>query len=217
MFSAEGVFSADYSAKKLDTREGFHWAPPPAECIWVSEGSTTASLASDSDSVISPRRRRVTWGPVETRPYEVDPREYDVKWENTATTAPKSSAPQRPKLPTTLVLRNLPETVDRTYLRHFLDSCGFCCQYDFLFLPIKRKTGQHKGIAYVNFLTHEAAICAIMKLSQWCQSSWSPGCQGLHRLLESYRSSGLMSPDTPDECKPIIFLNGYLVELPQEA
>jgi hypothetical protein len=126
----------------------------------------------------------------------------------------KSRTPQGPMLvPTTIVLRNFAETVDRTYLCYLLDSTGFYGHYDFLFVPISRKTGKHKGLAYINFTTHAAATSAMLKLSYWFQVSWNQACQGLRALVENYQNSPLMSQDTPNACKPIFLLNGQPVDL----
>jgi len=44
---------------------------------------------------------------------------------------------------------------------------------------------------------------------------WNDKCQGLSELVERYRNSPVMHASVPQECKPVIFLNGRTVKFPE--
>merc|ERR1719382_524634 len=51
---------------------------------------------------------------------------------------------------TTVMLRNLPNTLNRDKLRQTLDDMGFCGQYDLVYLPVDFSTGAGLGYAFIN-------------------------------------------------------------------
>jgi len=57
---------------------------------------------------------------------------------------------------TTLMLRNLPQTVTQKRLIEELTSSGFAGLYDFCYMPSSFHTGVGKGYAFVNFKSVEA-------------------------------------------------------------
>merc|ERR1711953_166440 len=91
---------------------------------------------------------------------------------------------------------------------------GFRCHYDFLYLPLNYKTGLNLGFAFVNFVSNRAAMCAISRFSSMFEVKWSQKRRGLQENVEYYQNTALMSPDMPDEFKPILFVNGLRVNFP---
>jgi len=127
------------------------------------------------------------------------------------------SAPPGLEAPTTLVLQKLPKSLDRASLLAFLDMHGFRGQYDFLYLPLDYKTRLSLGFAFVNFVSNAAARCAMDRFSSMFEVKWSQKRRGLQENIEHYRNTALMSPDMPDEFKPILLLNGVRVDFPGDG
>jgi regulator of replication initiation timing len=129
-----------------------------------------------------------------------------------------------PEERTTVMLRNLPNNYSRIMLIDLIDSEGFQCKWDFLYLPIDFNTRACLGYAFVNLINHEVA-CEFMKafedFSEWiipsrkhCIASWSGPHQGLEEHIERYKNSPVMHPAVPDECKPVIFQHGIRMMFP---
>jgi len=51
-------------------------------------------------------------------------------------------------------------------------------------------------------------------ITQVCCLGWSRPHQGLSALIERYRNSPVMHESLPDECKPMVFVNGARVSFP---
>eukprot|EP00928_Gymnodinium_smaydae_P014004 TRINITY_DN15081_c0_g1_i2.p1 TRINITY_DN15081_c0_g1~~TRINITY_DN15081_c0_g1_i2.p1 ORF type:complete len:784 (-),score=69.08 TRINITY_DN15081_c0_g1_i2:192-2300(-) len=58
---------------------------------------------------------------------------------------------------TTVMIRNLPQTMTQMQLLLELDKTGFQDRYDFCYMPASFNTGMTKGFAFVNFASHELA------------------------------------------------------------
>jgi len=128
---------------------------------------------------------------------------------------------------TTVMLRNLPNDYTREMLLDLLDTSGFYCLYDFVYLPIdfKRKAGL--GYAFVNMVTHEDALRIKEKLDgfgSWvvssqkvCEVAWGDPLQGLEDHIERYRNSPVMHEDVPDVYRPVLFQGGCRVEFPKST
>jgi len=123
-------------------------------------------------------------------------------------------APPGLEAPSTLVLQKLPKTLDRASLLAFLDMQGFRGHYDFLYLPLNYKSGLSLGFAFVNFVSNAAAKCAMDRFSSMFEVKWSQKRRGLQENIEYYQNTALMSPDMPDEFKPILLVNGLRVDFP---
>eukprot|EP00443_Scrippsiella_acuminata_P064120 CAMPEP_0115394964 /NCGR_PEP_ID=MMETSP0271-20121206/12540_1 /TAXON_ID=71861 /ORGANISM="Scrippsiella trochoidea, Strain CCMP3099" /LENGTH=445 /DNA_ID=CAMNT_0002818657 /DNA_START=62 /DNA_END=1399 /DNA_ORIENTATION=- len=126
---------------------------------------------------------------------------------------------------TTLMLRNIPNNYTRAMLKELLDSEGFMCRYDFLYLPHDFKTQAGLGFAFVNLITHEDAERMRQHLtgfrrwaipsSKTCAVGWSgPDQQGLAANIERYRNSSVMHKSVPEECKPLLLENGIPMKFP---
>merc|ERR1712232_1251272 len=98
-----------------------------------------------------------------------------------------------------------------------LDSLGFHGQYDFVYLPLSFNDGLNIGFAFVNFVTNASARCALYRLSCWCEVAWSQKRQGLREHIQHYQGTALMSPDMPDEFKPILLAKGVRVDFPGDG
>mmetsp|Transcript_69167 Transcript_69167/g.179774 ORF Transcript_69167/g.179774 Transcript_69167/m.179774 type:complete len:398 (+) Transcript_69167:86-1279(+) len=132
-----------------------------------------------------------------------------------------TSSPER----TTLMLRNIPSDYSRAMLTMLLDSQGFAGRYDFVYLPYDFKTQAGLGFAFVNALTHKDAEQMWQRLtgfgswetpsSKTCVVGWSGSDQqGLQANVERYRNSSVMHESVPEECKPLMLVNGVPVPFP---
>jgi len=125
---------------------------------------------------------------------------------------------------TTVMLRNLPNTLTRDMLLQMLDEKLFLGQFDLVYLPVDFSTGTGLGYAFVNL----SAPVFVQRLweafdgnSEWpvesdkvCTVSWSDPHQGLASHIERYQNSPVMHPEVPDEWKPALFMHGMRVDFP---
>ena len=138
--------------------------------------------------------------------------------------SPKQAWPAHEKR-TTVMMRNLPLNYTRAMLLEMLDSEGFRGQYDFVYMPLDFKTMSGLGYAFVNLV--DASLlpgfwAAFDGFSRWvlptskvCQLGWSKPYQGLRANLQRYRNSSVMHCSVPDECKPILFVDGERAAFPR--
>eukprot|EP00928_Gymnodinium_smaydae_P030668 TRINITY_DN2273_c0_g2_i4.p1 TRINITY_DN2273_c0_g2~~TRINITY_DN2273_c0_g2_i4.p1 ORF type:complete len:359 (+),score=59.54 TRINITY_DN2273_c0_g2_i4:56-1132(+) len=137
--------------------------------------------------------------------------------------APRKDVPVDQR--TTIMLRNLPNNVNRDMLKRLLDDNGFFGLYNFLYLPIDFQSGAALGYAFVNMLDAFDVQCfwsTFQGFSAWpipskkvCKVSWSDPHQGLPSQIELYRDSPVMHESVPDEYRPICLANGVRVPFPQ--
>lgn len=125
----------------------------------------------------------------------------------------------------TVMLRNLPNDYSRDMILELLDSEGFAGLYDFFYLPIDFKKGANLGYAFINMVTHEAALRVQAAFHGYCrwklgsakviQVSWGESeHQGLQKHVARYRNSPVMHPDVPDEYRPLVFADGQRIPFP---
>merc|ERR1712113_82958 len=105
-----------------------------------------------------------------------------------------------------------------------LDLHGFAGRYNFLYLPWDWHRGAGLGYAFVNFTTHEFALSAgeyFNYFDDWgfkgekiCEVWWSEPLQGLEEHVERYRNSPVMHPEVPEECEPLLFIDGVCLPFP---
>lgn len=125
---------------------------------------------------------------------------------------------------TTVMFRNLPNTLTQVAILQVLEDKGFSALYDFAYLPVDFQKKVNFGYAVVNFITHEAAESAMQSfdgVKDWpmpgrkgCTMVWNVPCQGLAAQIEKYRDSPLMHPDVADEFKPMLFSSGLKMAFP---
>lgn len=125
---------------------------------------------------------------------------------------------------TTVMLRNLPNTLTRERLLRVLEAMGFSGQYDLVYIPVDFSSGAGLGYAFINMLSssHVPRLWDMFDgFSQWgvggdkvCTVSWSDPHQGLAAHVERYQNSPVMHPDVPDDWKPALFVHGVRVEFP---
>jgi len=108
---------------------------------------------------------------------------------------------------TTVVLKNLPTTCTGWHLAQVLNAGGFCDCYDFVYVPVDLKKQVAHGFAFVNMLSHEIALRAMMSMGAM-QVQWSDPHQGLEALVVKYRNSPIMHRSVPEVVKPMLFCNG---------
>jgi hypothetical protein len=124
---------------------------------------------------------------------------------------------------TQVLIKNLRSDFTRAKFLDFLHAVGYKGKYDVVYLPTSFETGNCYQYAFVNFLSEEIAQQFKLQLhgcadedffgQQHCDVSWSE-CQGLPDIIEKYRNSPMMHPSVPDECKPMLFVDGSATPFP---
>lgn len=124
---------------------------------------------------------------------------------------------------TTLILKNLPSTLTRDGLLRVLDDAGFYGCYDFLYLPTNMRNGGSYCYAFINMISHDAALDFFERLEGFCswpgdqgramQVLWSD-IQGQRAYIDKYRNSTVMHESVMDQCKPVVFSAGSRVPFP---
>jgi len=115
---------------------------------------------------------------------------------------------------TTLVFLKLPKRVSRSMVTDLLDSAGFACCYDFVYLPVKFHTEDCFGHAVVNFVDADGAQSALEHFSKTyflgrsIAVEWSKSHMSLKSLVTFYESSTVMKGNVPEWHQPLIFSNG---------
>jgi hypothetical protein len=126
-------------------------------------------------------------------------------------------------VPTTVMLRNVPNNISRDALLSLLDQQGFEGQYDFVYLPIDFARQANLGYAFINLLpgVTERFWNVFQGFSSWggpsrkvCEVIWSSPCQGIEEHIARYRNSPLMHEAVPDQCRPVLFENGKRIAFP---
>jgi len=122
------------------------------------------------------------------------------------------------------MIRNLPENFSRDALLQILDGQGFYGRYDFAYLPVDFDTLTALKHAFVNMVSPEDAQAVHrefegftnwpMPSSNVCSVAWNDKQQGLPALIERYRNSPVLHDAVPDECKPILLVNGRRSNFP---
>eukprot|EP00931_Biecheleriopsis_adriatica_P021963 TRINITY_DN14223_c0_g1_i2.p1 TRINITY_DN14223_c0_g1~~TRINITY_DN14223_c0_g1_i2.p1 ORF type:complete len:403 (+),score=73.33 TRINITY_DN14223_c0_g1_i2:155-1210(+) len=131
---------------------------------------------------------------------------------------------QVPSPPTTVMMRNIPSEYTGVMLLKLLDSNGFKCCYDLVYLPMDYHNQVGFGYAFINFVSAEEAerfrevfegFCEWGLVSdKVCEVCWSNVLQGVEAHIERYRNSPVMHPTVPDAFKPMLFSRGEQVAFP---
>jgi len=130
-----------------------------------------------------------------------------------------------PNLTTTVMMRNIPNTLTREMLLQLINTEGFVDCYDFVYLPMDFKKMLGLGYSFINFLDSNDADrfkTHFSGFSRWgqasdkvCETMWSNALQGRDANIERYRNSPVMHPLIPDDCKPLLFKDGERVAFPE--
>jgi hypothetical protein len=128
---------------------------------------------------------------------------------------------------TTVMLRNLPNSLSRRSLLGLIDSQGFAGSYDFVYLPIDFSSQASLGYAFINFCASEHADRCVTHFEGFvhpehlehatdkvCTVTWAGPHQGLLPHVDRYRNSPVMHESVPDEWKPVVFSYGKRVAFP---
>jgi len=121
---------------------------------------------------------------------------------------------------TTLVLRDLPEELDRDGLVRTVAAQGFGRSCDFLYLPHNFRKSRIFGYAILNFVTPTEAQRALAHFAGFVFSgkvascAWSTSIQGIATLTEKYRNSSIMHPKTPALYQPLLLVAGKPIRFP---
>lgn len=125
---------------------------------------------------------------------------------------------------TSVLFRNIPNDYTRDMFVDLLRQEGFLAAVDFLHLPRDPQRGLSLGYAFVNMLSHDLALqfCQHFEgFARWtvrsrkvAELTWSKPTQGLAAYVERFRNSSLMLPDSPDEARPILLVQGLRVPFP---
>lgn len=126
---------------------------------------------------------------------------------------------------TTLILKNLQASCTSSVLAWMLDNQGLKGLYDFVYVPVDLQKRAAFGYAFVNLVSHDAAL-RTMELLVGCEGSeahgqiaievcWSDPHQGLELQVQRYRNSPLMHHSVPDDFRPLLFSGGARVPFPK--
>jgi len=125
---------------------------------------------------------------------------------------------------TTVMLRNLPNNINRDLLMEIFNSNGFEGCYNFLYLPIDFVRHANLGYVFVNLIDEETAAkfwIVFNGFKGWkgpsqkvCEVLWSTPCQGLDEHIARYRDSPMMHAAVPDSCRPILLKDGERIPFP---
>jgi len=124
---------------------------------------------------------------------------------------------------TQVIIKNIRSDFTRAKFLDFLHAVCYKGKYDMVYLPTAFETGKSYQYGFVNFLSEAIAQQFQLQLhgcadedffgQQQCDVSWSE-CQGLPDIIEKYRNSPMMHPSVPDECKPMLFIDGSAAPFP---
>lgn len=139
------------------------------------------------------------------------------------TTGSLSSTP--PHMRTTVMMRNLPNNLDREQLLQLVDNEGFEGSYNLVYLPIDFKSKAGLGYAFIDFQRNEDAerfFEVFQDFTKWtmgsdkiCNVTWSVALQGIDEHVKRYRNSPVMHESVPEEFRPVLFKEGKRVPFPE--
>lgn len=106
--------------------------------------------------------------------------------------------------PTTIMIRNIPSRYSQHKLMEDLKDLSFDGTYDFLYVPMDRRTGANVGYAFVNFISPSSAERCMQSFNNYCfprvskahkpASTSVAHLQGLERNLQHYEK-GVVATD----------------------
>lgn len=130
-----------------------------------------------------------------------------------------------PHMRTTVMIRNLPNNLDREGLCQLVNDEGFEGTYNLLYLPIDFKSKAGLGYAFIDFQSNSAAERFFEKFhgfDKWtmasdkvCDVTWSVALQGIDEHVKRYRNSPVMHESVAEEYRPLLFKDGNRVPFPE--
>lgn len=126
---------------------------------------------------------------------------------------------------TTIMLKNLPAKCTNVMMMEMLDSAGLVGKYNFVYAPTDFRDYTSFGYAFVNMVSHDAALQAMEALEDllcptWSEQTvafevcWSEPHQGLNAHVKRYQNSPVMHPDVLREYKPVLLKGGVVQQFP---
>jgi hypothetical protein len=129
-----------------------------------------------------------------------------------------------PHMRTTVMMRNVPNNLDRDELIRLVDNEGFAGSYNLVYLPIDFKSKAGLGYAFIDFQRNEDAekfFEVFQGFTKWtmgsdkvCDISWSVALQGIDEHVKRYRNSPVMHESVEEEFRPVLFKEGKRVAFP---
>lgn len=125
------------------------------------------------------------------------------------------------ELRTTVILRNLPEELERDAFMELLNTEGFQATFNFLYMPMDFVKELSLGYAFVSFVSHEEACRACDHFNGLSfenvelHATWSDAQQGLADHVERFKNSPVMHIDVPDKFRPLLLSGGTCVAFPE--
>lgn len=126
---------------------------------------------------------------------------------------------------TTVMMRNLPNNLDREQLVQLMDEEGFQGCYNLVYLPMDFKSKAGLGYAFIDFKGNcdaERFFQSFQGYNKWplasdkvCDISWSVALQGIDEHMKRYRNSPVMHESVPDQFRPLLFKDGKRVPFPE--
>jgi hypothetical protein len=129
---------------------------------------------------------------------------------------------------TTIMLKNLPNNLNRDGLLELVNAAGFQTKCDFLYLPIDSKSDANLGYAFLNLVdahTAQAFWSAFDGFQSWggdrcsnkvCRLEWSQ-LQGYDAHVQRYRNSPLLRDGSSDKRRPILLNRGQRISFPKPS
>lgn len=127
--------------------------------------------------------------------------------------------------PTTVMMRNIPNSYNRNQLLELLGEQGWEGLYDLVYVPIDYKQKAGLGYAFINLVDHDTAESfrqSFQGFASWnvqsekvCQLSWSDALQGLEAHVEKYRNAFVMHESVDDVFRPALFKDGERIPFPE--
>lgn len=118
-------------------------------------------------------------------------------------------------LPTTVMIRNIPNRYTQHMLARELEALGLEGRFDFLYVPVDKTTLYNVGYAFVNFRDGQWAQRCMERLENYQFKNYRKACgrfatvsvariQGLEANLRHYESSAAASAERPRSRAPFI-------------
>eukprot|EP00930_Biecheleria_cincta_P011539 TRINITY_DN11443_c1_g1_i1.p1 TRINITY_DN11443_c1_g1~~TRINITY_DN11443_c1_g1_i1.p1 ORF type:complete len:346 (-),score=60.24 TRINITY_DN11443_c1_g1_i1:199-1176(-) len=145
--------------------------------------------------------------------------EFTVEWHSRAHVFPSPAAEDYPLTitesfawATTLLIKMLPDHVDRDMFAGFLKDLGFGMSFDLLYVPCSFWDGRPLAYGFCNLRSHELAVWLKETLQGYtwpgsdktCEVTWAFR-QGYSNNVAHFQESKANHPHIPDAMKPMVY------------